>query len=97
MMKRVIPALLALAMLLGLPVMVMEFAAGRAAQTSPVHLFQKLQKPKGKWGFMGWVSLVGNIALMAFYTVVTGWMMYYCFRCLRGDFSGKSMEVAVLL
>ena len=64
-------------LLLGLPVMVMEFAAGRAAQTSPVHLFQKLQKPNGKWGFMGYVSLLGNIALMAFYYVVTGWIIYF--------------------
>ena len=72
-------------LLLGLPVMVMEFAAGRAAQTSPVRLFQKLQKPKGKWGFMGWVSLVGNIALMAFYTVVTGWIIYYFYRFATGQ------------
>ena len=71
-------------LLLGLPVMVMEFAAGRAAQTSPIHLFQKLQKPRGKWGFMGVVSLVGNIALMAFYCVVTGWIIYYFYRFLIG-------------
>ncbi len=70
-------------LILGLPVMVMEFAAGRAAQTSPVRLFQTL-KPKGKWGFMGYVSLVGNVALMAFYCVVTGWMIYYFYRFLTG-------------
>ena len=71
-------------LLLGLPVMVMEFAAGRAAQTSPVHLFQKLQKPNGKWGFMGYVSLLGNIALMAFYCVVTGWIIYYFYKFATG-------------
>ena len=43
-------------LLLGLPVMVMEFAAGRAAQTSPIRLFQTLEKPKQKWGFMGGIA-----------------------------------------
>ena len=72
-------------LLLGMPVMVMEFAAGRAAQTSPVRLFQKLEKPRGKWGFMGCVSLLGNIALMAFYCVVTGWIIYYFYRFATGQ------------
>ncbi|MBR1560164.1 MAG: sodium-dependent transporter [Clostridia bacterium] len=71
-------------LLLGLPVLVMEFAAGRAAQTSPIHLFQKLQRPGGKWSFMGVISLVGNVALMAFYCVVTGWIIYYFYRFLTG-------------
>ena len=72
-------------LVLGLPVMTMEFAAGRAAQTSPIHMFQKLQNPGKKWGFMGSVSLVGNIALMAFYTVVAGWIMHFFFRFLTGQ------------
>ena len=72
-------------LLLGLPVMVMEFAAGRAAQTSPVRLFQKLEKPGAKWGAWGYVSLLGNIALMAFYCVVTGWIIYYFYRFLTGS------------
>ena len=71
-------------LLLGMPVMVMEFAAGRAAQTSPVRLFRKLQSPGGKWGFLGYVSLLGNIALMAFYCVVTGWIIYYFYRFATG-------------
>ncbi|MBR2132376.1 MAG: sodium-dependent transporter [Oscillospiraceae bacterium] len=62
---------------LGLPVMTMEFSVGRAAQASPVRMYQKLQKPGQKWGFIGYLSLFGNICLMAFYTVVTGWMLYY--------------------
>ena len=75
-------------LLLGLPVLTMEFAAGRAAQTSPIRLFQKLEKPKGKWDFMGVVSLVGNVALMAFYTVVCGWMFYYFYRFITGRLDG---------
>ena len=72
-------------LLLGLPVMVMEFAMGRAAQASPVRIFQKLEKPKGKWGAWGYVSLLGNIALMSFYCVVTGWIIYYFYRFLIGS------------
>ena len=71
-------------LLLGLPVMVMEFAAGRAAQASPVKIFQKL-RPGTKWGLWGYVSLLGNIALMAFYCVVTGWIIYYFFSFLTGS------------
>ncbi|MBR2880544.1 MAG: sodium-dependent transporter, partial [Oscillospiraceae bacterium] len=73
---------------LGLPVMVMEFAMGRAAQASPVRMYQKLQKPGKKWGFMGYLSLLGNICLMAFYTVVTGWMIYYFYKFLVGQHVG---------
>ena len=71
-------------LVLGLPVMTMEFAAGRAAQTSPIRMFQRLEKPRAKWGLWGYVSLLGNIALMAFYCVVTGWILYYFYRFLTG-------------
>ena len=71
--------------LLGLPSMVMEFAMGRASQASPVRMYQKLEKPGQKWHIHGYLALLGNLALMAFYTVVTGWMMYYFFRFLTGD------------
>ena len=74
--------------LLGLPVMTMEFAVGRASQASPVRMYQKLQGPKGKWGFVGYLSLLGNICLMAFYTVVTGWMIYYFWKFLTGQHVG---------
>ena len=63
--------------LLGLPSMTMEFAIGRAAQASPVKMYQQLEKPGQKWHIHGIFALIGNIALMAFYTVVSGWMMYY--------------------
>ncbi len=70
---------------LGLPTLVMEFAIGRAAQTSPVRMYSKLaNKNKEKWGIWGYVALVGNIALMAFYCVVTGWIVYYFFRFATG-------------
>ena len=71
-------------LLLGLPSMTMEFAIGRASQASPVKMYQKLEKPGQKWHLHGYFALLGNIALMAFYTVVTGWMMYYFVRFLTG-------------
>ena len=71
--------------ILGLPVMVMEFAAGRAAQTSPVRMFKKLERPGTKWGGWGYFCLIGNIALMAFYCVVTGWIIYYFYKFLTGS------------
>ena len=71
-------------LILGLPAMTMEFAIGRAAQASPVKMYQKLEKPGQKWHWHGYLALLGNIALMAFYTVVTGWMMYYFVRFVTG-------------
>ena len=70
---------------LGLPIMTMEFCVGRAAQTSPIHMYQKLEKKGQKWHIHGYVSLFGSIALMAFYTVVTGWIVYYFVQFLTGN------------
>ncbi len=75
-------------LLLGLPVMTMEFAMGRAAQASPVRMYHKLEKPGTKWHIHGYVSLIANVCLMAFYTVVTGWMIYYFFKFLIGQNQG---------
>ena len=72
-------------LILGLPVMVMEFSVGRAAQKSPVKMFGTLQKPGAKWGLFGYLCLIGNFALMAFYTVVTGWIIYYFVKFLTGQ------------
>ena len=71
-------------LLLGLPVMTMEFAVGRAAQASPIHMYQKLERKGQKWHLHGYIAFFGNIALMAFYTVVTGWIIYYFVRFLTG-------------
>ncbi len=71
--------------LLGLPAMTMEFAVGRAAQASPIHMYQKLEKKGHKWHIHGYVALFGNIALMAFYTVVAGWIINYFVKFLTGQ------------
>ncbi|MBR3039289.1 MAG: sodium-dependent transporter [Lachnospiraceae bacterium] len=74
--------------LLGLPTMTMEFAMGRAAQASVTGMYKKLQKPGSKWNIHGFFALAGNIALMCFYTVVTGWMIYYFIKFVTGKSSG---------
>ncbi|MBQ6799398.1 MAG: sodium-dependent transporter [Oscillospiraceae bacterium] len=72
-------------LLLGLPVMVMEFAMGRASQASPVGMYQKLQKPGQKWHLHGYLALFGNVCLMSFYTCVSGWLIYYFVSFLTGN------------
>ena len=71
--------------ILGLPVMTMEFALGRASQASPVRMYQALQKPGRKWHIHGYFALFGNICLMAFYTTVAGWLIYYFWKFLIGQ------------
>lgn len=72
-------------LILGLPALTMEFALGRAAQASPVRMYRKLERKGQKWHIHGYVALAGNVCLMAFYTVVTGWMIYYFWKFLSGD------------
>ncbi|MCQ2549716.1 MAG: sodium-dependent transporter [Lachnospiraceae bacterium] len=72
-------------LVLGLPVMTMEFAIGRAAQASPVRIYHKLTPEKKAWRLHGYLALVGNICLMAFYTTVTGWMIYYLVSFITGN------------
>ncbi|MBR6472862.1 MAG: sodium-dependent transporter [Firmicutes bacterium] len=73
--------------LLGLPAMTVEFALGRASQASPIKMYQKLEKPGQKWHIHGALAFFGNFALMAFYTVVTGWIVYYFISFLRGEYA----------
>ena len=75
-------------LVLGLPVMVMEFSLGRASQASPVKMYQRLEKPGQKWHAHGYLALLGNICLMSFYTVVTGWMFYFFFKFVMGQSAG---------
>ena len=72
---------------LGLPVMVMEFAVGRAAQKSAAQAFDKLQ-PSGKWHWFSWWGYIGCMVLMMFYTTVCGWMLSYVPKMASGVFNG---------
>ena len=76
--------------ILGLPILVMEYAVGRASQKSIARSFQVLE-PKGtKWHWYSYVGMAGNYLLMMFYTTVAGWMISYFFKMLKGDFVGKN-------
>ncbi len=72
----------------GVPIMTMEFSVGRAAQKSPVRLYQQLEKPGQKWHIHGYVGMAGNYLLMMFYTTVSGWMLRYFVSTAAGDFTG---------
>ena len=74
-------------LVLGVPVLTMEFAMGRAAQKSPLKMYGQL-KPGSKWGWHGYVCLLGNIVLMMFYTTVAGWMLQYFVDTAVGVFTG---------
>lgn len=76
--------------ILGLPVMIMEFSVGRASQASVIKSFQKLEKPKQKWHYHGISAFVGNVLLMMFYTSVAGWILYYFVSFVKGDMTGIS-------
>lgn len=76
--------------IMGIPVMTMEFSMGRAAQASPVMLYKKLGYPKSKWNYHGYAALTGNVILMMFYTSVTGWMLQYFVYMLGGKFDGMT-------
>lgn len=76
--------------ILGMPIMTMEFAVGRASQKSAVKAFETLEPQKKHWRGVGYFQAAGNYMLMMFYTTVGGWMIAYFFRMLRGDFHGIS-------
>jgi len=77
-------------LILGLPIMVMEFAVGRASQKSAAVSFDVLE-PKGtKWHWYKWGAMAGNYLLMMFYTTVGGWMIAYFTKMLAGEFAGKT-------
>ena len=74
-------------LVLGVPVLTMEFAMGRAAQKSPLKMYGQL-KPGSRWGRHGYVCLLGNIVLMMFYTTVAGWMLQYFVDTAAGVYAG---------
>lgn len=80
-------------LVLGLPVMVMEFSLGRASQASPIGIHKKLQQPGQKWHWHGKMALVANFLLMMFYTSVTGWMLYYFVRFISGKMTNLPADV----
>lgn len=78
--------------ILGIPVMTMEFAMGRAGQLSPARLYQQLEPKGSKWHLHGYVAMAGNYILMMFYTSVAGWMLDYFVRTAGGQFVGADTD-----
>ncbi len=74
--------------LLGLPIMCMEFAVGRASGKSPVRAYQELEKKGQKWHIHGYFALAGCYLLMMFYTTVAGWMLHYFYLTASGRMTG---------
>ena len=72
---------------MGVPVLTMELAVGRAGKKSAVQSYQALEKPGQKWHIHGWVCLIGCYLLMMYYTTVSGWMLSYFLKFLNGTFS----------
>lgn len=77
---------------MGIPVMTMEFAVGRASRKSIVKSFTELEKPGHKWHLNGYLGMAGNYLLMMFYTTVAGWMLYYFYQMMMGRFTGKDTQ-----
>ena len=79
-------------LILGLPIMTMEFAVGRASQKSPVKAYYALEKPGQKWHIHGYITLIGCYLLMMFYTTVAGWMLHYFYLTATGKFTGLDSD-----
>ena len=79
-------------LVLGLPIVVMEFSVGRASRKSAALSFDVLE-PKGtKWHLAKYLAMAGNYFLMMFYTTVAGWTLVYIIQTLKGDFAGLTAE-----
>ena len=79
-------------LIMGIPVLTMEFAVGRASRQSTVKAYKALEKPGHKWHIHGWVGVIGCLLLMMYYTTVSGWMLGYFFKYAFGTFDGMPSE-----
>lgn len=75
--------------ILGLPIMAMEFSVGRASRKSAARSFHELEPAGTKWHWFSYLAVAGNYLLMMFYTVIAGWMIAYFVKMLRGEFVGQ--------
>ncbi len=86
---------LVMLVIMGLPVLTMELAVGRASRKSAVLAYKSLEKKGSKWHIHGWFAILGCYVLMMYYTNVSGWMLNYFFKFATGTFkSGMNSEVS---
>ena len=79
--------------IMGIPVLTMELAVGRASHKSALRAYEALEPKGSKWHIHGWFATAGSYLLMMYYTTVTGWMVDYFYKFLTGAFSvGMSTE-----
>ncbi len=78
--------------LMGIPVMTMELAVGRASKSSAVQGYKALEPKGSKWHIHGWFCIFGCIMLMLYYTTVSGWMLDYAVKFAAGSFAGMSSD-----
>ncbi len=77
---------------MGLPIVIMEFAIGRASQQSIAKSYEALEPKGSKWHIHKYFAIAGNYILMMFYTTVAGWMLAYFFKTVSGEFVGKNTK-----
>ena len=77
---------------MGLPVLTMELAVGRASRKSAVQGYQALEKPGSKWHIHGWFAIAGCYMLMMYYTTVSGWMVTYFYKFITGEFYAGAVK-----
>ena len=80
----------------GLPVLLMEFAIGRASRMNISGALRYLERKGTKWHLFGPVAIIGNYILMMYYTVVTGWLLFYFFSAVKGDLKGLDASSSAL-
>lgn len=77
-------------LILGIPVLTCEFAVGRGSRKSVAKSFEQLEPKGSRWHHLKYIGIIGCYMLMMFYTMVGGWMLYYCVRSLKGEFIGAT-------
>ncbi|MBO4809847.1 MAG: sodium-dependent transporter [Lachnospiraceae bacterium] len=75
--------------IMGIPVLTMELAVGRAGRKTIVGAYKELEKDGSKWHIHGWLCIAGNYILMMYYSTVSGWMLAYFWKFLTGSFENK--------
>ena len=77
--------------IMGVPMLTIEFAIGRASRKSPLLACRVLEKPGQKWHLQGYLAMAGNYLLMMFYTTVSGWMLHYFVLTARGGWGWENL------
>ena len=77
---------------MGIPMLTMEFSIGRASRKSPLLACKVLEKPGQKWHLQGYMAMAGNYLLMMFYTTVSGWMLHYFYLTASGTFENADVD-----